>query len=547
MTSKRFAAVLALALLALPPRVVDGQETRFRSSWKASDPAAELTVRDSTIALSLDDAVAIALSQNLGLRIERFQRARALFQIQQELGIYDLALSADAFSSSETTPAVSSLEGAQQQMRENQGLNVGFDQLVPIGGVASINWTNGRAETNSLFADINPSFNVGFDVLYSQPLLQSFGRLVTNRNLRVAEINSEVSVEDLEIAIAETIQQVENAYWSLVEARQQLAVDEESTALANQLHEMNRIQVDVGTKAPLELIQSEVGIATRQEQIIRSQAAVEDSADELRRLLNLEGEQLWTASIEPVTDPETSRLEIDLEQSLRTAIDERPEVASQRLFLETLELDERVFRKQKLPVLDLQLRYGYNGVGGDRRIREDPDDIFNPDPEFTIVPGGIDDAFQQIVDRESDGWQVALNLRYPIQNRTARARATGASLALEQGRTQLEDLLLSVRTEVRTAARGVQTAAQQIDSAGKSRELAERNLDAEQKRYENGLSTSFQVLEIQEDLSLARSREVSAVTAYRRALVAYYRAIGLLLEENGVVIEDEQDFLELQP
>jgi outer membrane protein TolC len=398
-----------------------------------------------------------------------------------------------------------------------------------------------------LFADINPSFNVGFDLLYSQPLLRNFGRLATNRNLRVAEINSEISVENLEIAIRDTIQQVENTYWSLVEARQQLAVDDESLALATQLHEMNRVQVDVGTKAPLELIQSEVGIATRQEQIIRSQAAVEDAADELRRLLNLNGDSLWMAAITPVTDPETTRLSIDLEDSLRTAIEERPEVQSQRFVLETLELDQRLFKNQKLPALDLQLRYGYNGVGGDRRIREDPDDIFNPNPVFTIVPGGIDDAFQQIVDRESDGWQVALNLRYPIQNRAARARATAATLAFEQGRTELEDLLLGVRTEVRTAARGVQTAAQQIDSARKSRELAERNLDAEQKRYENGLSTSFQVLEIQEDLSLARSREVAAVTAYRRALVAYYRAIGLLLEENGVVIEDEQSFVELEP
>jgi outer membrane protein TolC len=547
MTLKRLAAILVVLALAVPVPDLLGQDNPFRTSWKASDPAAELAVRDSTIRLSLEDAVAIALSRNLGLRIERFQRARALFQVQQELGLYDLALTVNNSAFSESTPSVSTLDGARSQEREGQSLDIRLDQVVPVGGTASVNWTNGRSKTNSLFAEINPSFNVGFDVLYSQPLLRNFGREATNRNLRISEINSEISVENLEIAIRDTIQQVENTYWSLVEARQQLTVDEESLALANQLHEMNRVQVDVGTKAPLEMIQSEVGIATRQEQIIRSQAAVEDAADSLRRLLNLDGDDLWNASIEPVTDPETSRLTIDLVDSLTIALEERPEVATQRLALRSLEIDQRVLRNQKLPALDLQVRYGFNGVGGDRLVREDPEDIFNPNPAFTVIPGGIDDALQQIVDAESDGWGLGLNLRYPIQNRSARARSTAATLAVEQGLTELENLLLTVRTEVRTAARGVLTAAQQIDSAGKSRELAERNLDAEQKRYENGLSTSFTVLEIQEDLSQARSREVQAVTAYRRALVSYYRAIGRLLEENGVVIEDEQDFAELEP
>ncbi|HVS14486.1 MAG TPA: TolC family protein [Thermoanaerobaculia bacterium] len=547
MIRTRIPKLALLVALALAPCAMWAQETPFRSSWRAVDPGAELIVSDDVIRLSLEDAVAVALSRNLGLRIERFSRARSLFQIQQERGIYDLGLTVDASTLEETTPSSSTLDGARSREFEGQNFDVRLDQLVPIGGTASLNWTNGRTTTNSLFAEINPSFAVGFDVLYSQPLLNGFGRLVTNRNLRVAEINSDISVENLEIAIVETIQLVENAYWTLVESRQQLAVDEESLGLANQLHEMNRVQVEVGTMAPLELIQSEVGIAIRQEAIIRSQAAVEDASDALRRLLNLEGEALWISRIEPVTDPETTRPAIDLESALSTAIAERPDIASERLALQTLEIDQQFFRHLKLPALDLQVRYGFNGVGGDRRIREDPEDIFNPNPVFTVIPGGIDDALQQVIDAESDGWQLALNFRYPIQNRQARARATGAALAVEQGRTQLEDLLLTVRTEVRTAARGVQTAAQQIDSARKSRELAERNLDAEQKRYENGLSTSFQVLEIQEDLSQARSREVAAVTGYRRALVSYYRAIGRLLDENGVVIEDTKEFDELEP
>jgi outer membrane protein TolC len=125
-----------------------------------------------------------------------------------------------------------------------------------------------------------------------------------------------------------------------------------------------------------------------------------------------------------------------------------------------------------------------------------------------------------------------------VQNREARANRTIAELAVAEERTNLDDLRLTVLTEVRRAARAVTAAAEAIDLAKKTTDLAERNLDAEQKRYENGLSTSFQVLEIQDDLTQARSREVSAIAAYRRALVLFHRATGRLLQEKGIEIED---------
>jgi outer membrane protein TolC len=128
-----------------------------------------------------------------------------------------------------------------------------------------------------------------------------------------------------------------------------------------------------------------------------------------------------------------------------------------------------------------------------------------------------------------------------VQNRQARANRTIADLAVEEGRTGLDDLRLAVLTEVRRTARAVEAAAEAIDLAKKSTDLAEKNLDAEQKRYDNGLSTSFQVLEIQEDLTLARSREVTSIAAYRRALALFYRSQGRLLETNGIEIEDSND------
>ena len=536
--------VALLAVLCLGGTAVAQQ--RVSSGWNVDLATEGLEPAESTLELSLEDAIAAALQRNLQLRIQRFARAQSLFGVQQATGIYDFNIGVNTSMDEETQASVSVLDGADVRESEGQSLGLRLDQLINTGGTVSLNWQNRRNENNSTFSQLNPSFNVGFDLLFSQPLLQNGGRLVTERGIRVAQLDTLSSLDDLELAIADTIQQVENAYWTLVEAREQLAVAEESLSLAENLHEMNKVQVEVGTKAPLELVTSEAGIATRQEEIIRAQAAVGDGEDVLRQLLNLE-DTFWALQIVPQTDPEIARPTIDLNQALQTAIQKRPELRSEEVQLQRLELDSRFFRKQRQPRLDLDVRYGYNGVGGDFQQFLPGSGPFDPNPQFITVPGGLDDALQQIADGDFDGWQIGLNFGLPLQNRDAKARSTIADLALEQGRTRLDDLLLSIRTEVRRTARGVQSAAQQIDSARVSRQLSERNLEAEQKRYDNGLSTSFQVLEIQEDLSAARSREVSAITGYRRALAAFYRAIGSLLEENRVEIDDVTDLDSLKP
>lgn len=526
---------------------MEAQEYSVRTSWKAIDPSAELAIEEEAIQLELSDAIAMALANNLGLRIERFQRAQSLFGVMQSTGIYDLLASVSANAFNETTPSASALDGADVRQFEGQNLDFRVDQLLRTGGTATLDWTNNRSKSNSLFSQINPSYNVGFDAIFSQPLLRGRGVLATERQLRVSRINSEASLANLELVVADTIEQVSDAYWLLVENREQLKVAQESLSLAEELHQMNTVQVEVGTKAPLELITSEAGIATRQEEIIRAQAAVQDAADLIRQLLNVEDGRLWSLDIVPATDPETTRVRIDLDNALAAALAERPEVENQRLQLRTLEIDSRFFRNQRLPQLDLQLRYGFNGLGGDVRLTAPGSNPFDPNPEFTLIPGGHSDALQQLLDADFEGWSVGVNFSMPIQNRAARAQSTIAELALEAGRTRLEEIVLAIRTEVRQAARGVLTAAQQIDSAGKSRELGERNLDAEQKRYDNGLSTSFQVLEIQEDLSQARSREVTAVTGYRRALTRFYKAVGRLAEEFDVVLEDDIELGSLEP
>ena len=495
-----------------------------------SSPA-ELRLAGGALNLSLDEAIEIALRRNLGLALERYSLSQARLGVDQALGIYDLGFETALSAFSEESPAASNLDGADVQEQDGESYRIGLSRLFPSGGRGSVGWSAARLETNSLFALLNPSYSSGLDVTFSQPLLRNAGRESTEFDLRVARLTSGQSRELFTEAVIAMLRNVEEAYWQLVEARDQLVVSEESKRLAIQLHDNNRVRVDVGTLAPLELVSSEAGIATREEEVIRARAAVGNAEDVLKTLLRLEGDQAWTASVLPETSPEIEHPQVDLAIALSKALSSRPELARERLAQQSRELEAAFFRRQRKPSLDLDLSYGYNGVGGDIVVRDDDGNV------ISTSPGGLSDAVDQITETDFPGWSVGLTFGYPIQNRSAKARATIAELGAEQGKLGISSIEQRVNTEVRLAVRALVTAEQELASAKVSVRLQNANLDAERKKFLNGLSTSFQILQVEEDLTAARSREVRAVTGYRRALVQYRVATGQLLEASGIKIE----------
>lgn len=519
-----------LLLMAGAAGAQEPQQIRVDSTSRPVE-ATGVDIQEGAVLLTLDEAVEIALRQNLGLSIQRFTRDRSRQLAARELGIYDLRLSSLLYAEDTKTPAASQLEGSESNL---QRFNTNFDQLFPTGGNLTLGLTNFRREDDNPFATVNPSFRSGLTFTYNQPLLRDFGRLATERNLLVARNRSEASREEFERLVVVSVQDVIDAYWNLVGARQQLIVAQESMSLARELHDRNRIQVEVGTMAPLELVQSEAAIAEREEGIITAQSAVGDAEDALRRLLNLPEGPLWSAEIRPATDPTVQHTPIDVAAAIQTALAERPEVRFQQLGIEQARIETEFARNQERPTLDFEVSYGYGGLGGD---------VFIEDPvteQVRRIPGGFGDALSGITSLDFPGWTAELTFGFPLQNRTARAARAIAEIDLDRAETALEDTRNGIITEVRGAARRVETAAKQIEAAKASRVFQERNLEAERKRYENGMSTSFQITQIQEDLTEARSREVNSVVNYRIALAEYQRVIGRLLEEEGVAIDDEE-------
>jgi len=524
------AAGLAALAPALPAAQLD-----LRPTSAANLPEPDLEIQEDGLHLSLDQAIAIALKRNLGLVIERYNWIQSHHGVLQSLGIYDLSLFGGGSYRETTQPTVEVTEGVPIIQSTVESYQLGLSQLVPSGGVAELTTSASTIETNSENVFVNPQYRASTDLTFTQPLLRNFGLQATERSILVSRARATESRELVEQRLSATIEDVERAYWSLVEAQNQLVVAQEALSLAKTLHEQNQIRVEVGTLAPLELVQSEAGIAGREEEIIRAEGAIGDAADRLRQLLNLDQGPLWDMAIVPTTDPASDRISVDLGEAIQTALDERPEIAAELASLDALKIDKEYFQAQVRPVLDLVLNYNLAGLAGDTAPVVDP-------RTGETIPGmdsSLGDAFQQIYNADFDEWRIQLQFSYALQNRERREQKIIADLAVEQGVARLEELRTQIITEVRTAARAVETAAKQIESARVSRELEEKNLDAERKRYENGMSSSFRVLQIQEDLTQARSREVSAITTYRTALAGYYRSIGLLLEQKGVEIDSD--------
>lgn len=529
---RRRALLWALGL-ALASLAGQAREVRVQTSGAQPPEPAGLEATGDTIELSLDQVIELAMRHNLGIVLERYGQSRFNLGIESAKGLFDLNLNGQAFYTDSTVTSRSAIEGTSSISTTDQFFAVDLSQRLPTGGNLSFGFNGSRGESDSRNAIFSPVFDTGAGFSLVQPLLRDFGVLATRRPVLLARLDSRGNREALEERITGLVQQVSNAYWALVEAQEQLRVAEEGLSLARELHERNRIQVEVGTMPPLDLVQSEANVATREEDIIRAQAAVGDAEDQLRLLLSLPPGEIWSKPIRTSTPPETEAAVVNVDQAIEIANRERPELKRQQIAIEASQLNLAFQKNQLLPRLDATLSYGGSGLGGTQLIRDPV-----TGQVVRTVRGDFGDALDQLLNRDTTNWRVQLDFGVPIQNRTARAQKAIAELNLDSAEVEFDRLEQQVLTEVRQAVRRVQTAEKQIEAARVSREFQEKNLDAERKRYENGMSTAFQITQIQDDVTQARSREVSAKIAYRTALTEYNRAIGQLLEAEGVVLED---------
>lgn len=479
--------------------------------------------------LSLDDAIHTSVRQNLGIELQRYDYRMAGESLIFQYGLYDwYATSRLAFGFS-ATPGASRFDTGSTR---NVTANFGVTQTVPTGGNYTFSFNNSRTSRDFFGTIISPSYSSSLGLSVTQPLLRDFGVDITNRNIYIARNTLGINQELFRTVLMDTASGVEQAYLDLVYARQFVDVVKESLFLARDQARITQIRIDVGASAPLDILQPRVQIATSEEALIAAVANVRDAEDRLRQLLNLPPGE-WDRPIIPSDTVGYTPMTINVESAVSRAYELRPEVREANLTTESRRIIRNYARNQVLPRVDLTAGYNAAGIAGTAL----PTDPISGQPTG-LTSTNYPHALNQVLQGDFPGWSVGFNLAVPLLNIGARAEARRAELDLDRSSTAEANTKQGIAVQVRAAARAVDTSSKEITASRAAREAAEQNLDAERKRYENGMTTNFQVLQIQQQLSDARARELQALVAYNKNVAAYHRAVGDLLDVRNITLDE---------
>lgn len=490
-------------------------------------PALATAQERPVLELSLDDAVARALENNVNIAVQRFDPQLAAQSVRGARGAYDPLFTSSLSTTSTQRKATNVFSGADKLEITGRTFDFGLRQLLPTGGSVSLSFDNSRGTTNNIFERYNPSYSSSFQIQATQPLLRNFRLDNPRYQLRVAKKNHEISEVQFHQTVVNTVADVKQLYYDLIYAIDNLEAQKKSLALAQKLLGENRIKVRVGTMAPLDIVQAEYEVASREADVIVAEARLTQAEDALKSALFPEQDSaMWALRVLPSDRPTAEKKEIDADAAIQTALEKRTDLAAAHKNLEIAEAGVTLYQSQRLPQLDLSAAYGAAGTGG-RQVLLDTTDPFNP-RVTGYIPGGYGDAVSQAFARDYPTWTVGVNIGVPILNRSAAANAARARLTRDQRAATLRRLELQVAAEVRNAARGVETGFKRVESTRAARVLATQSLDAEEKKFAAGMSTNYLVTQKQRDLAIAEVNELQATADYRKSLIEFDR-----VQESG--------------
>lgn len=468
------------------------------------------------VRLTADEAVRMALENNLGIQAERLGPEIGTLAVAEARAAYAPNLISTTTTRSSTQPPSSFLTGSASIITdESFRTNAGVAQNVPWGGGRYLFTLDGSRITTNGFTSYNPQLGSNLSASYLQPLLRGF-RIDSLRQQLLTTRNNQV-ITDVQLREQVTLMglAVRNAYFSLLGAMEGYKVARQSLELALESLRNNQTRVEVGTMAQIDLIEAEAEVASNEEAVINAEAQIRTAEDRLRALvLNPEQADFWTVRIEPAEAPAVAPIAIDTEAAVATALANRTDLARLRKQIDNVDVGLRFAEDQKLPALDLVASYNAIGLAGTQ---------FQfgqgfPPPIQSQSQRSFSDALRDVFGQEFRTWSVQLQFSYPLGTSAAEAAAAGARLQRQQGTATLRDAELQVATAVRDAARQVNTNVKRVEATSKARERAERRLEAEQKRMTVGLSTTFQLFQAQRDLARQRQQEVNAIIDYNRSV-----------------------------
>ena len=427
--------------------------------------------------------------------------------------------------------------------------NFSYTQGFQWGTNLTVGFNNSRLTSGGIFSELTPQLNSSFRAQVTQHLLQGFGFAPNTRFIQIAKNNREISDVAFRLQITTTVDQIENMYWDLVYAYENVRVQNEQLAFAQKTLSDNRKQVEIGTLAPIEVVRAQSTVASNQQTLTVAQTNLELQQLLMKNALSrtLVDPALADAEVIPTSIMELPAQEpvVPTQDLVNDALSHRPELAEQRINLSNTDISNKAIRSALLPTVDLFAYYSGAGLGGSANINyectKDPSACFGTGGTFTPPPSiSYSGTLNQLVNSAAADKGAGITVNIPIRNRAAQATQVRSEFEYRQAQLRIQQLENQVRIEVRNAQFGVQQNRASVASAQAAVDLARQSLDAEQKKYALGASTSTLVLQNQAALTQAEVTLVSAKALYEKAEVELDRAIGLLLDHAGILIADAE-------
>jgi HAE1 family hydrophobic/amphiphilic exporter-1 len=482
---------------------------------------------EGKLRLSLEDAILLTLLNNSDVNVSRAQFDLSQFAVQRAHSPFDPLFVAGFTPTRSTSPSASSLIGASTLSTLNQATTTSYSQQFQSGTSFTAGLTSTRFTTNSSFATVNPSFSSGLSFSLTQPLLRRFGFFPNRAGIIIAQRGVSQSRAQFETQINDTLQRVINQYWDVVQARKTLEVLKKSLELAEASYQRDKRALELGALPPLDIYRSESQVAQRKVPVIQAEYSLKQVENALRQTIGADLDaRAGALDLQLTETAETNgKLEIvDLQESLANALKNRPEIAAQSQQLAIDDDNAKLAANNLRPDLTLSANFSSNGLGGM---------VFDSSGAL-VSNGGFADSLSQLGGFNFPTYGINLQLRFPIRNSSAAADLGSALVSKRRSLYQMRGLQQTITTEVKNAVHDLEQAELVITAAETSRDLAAKNLAAEERKYQLGAETIFFVLDAQNQLSQAEQSLVQAQIAYRKALAEVDHATGDLLAKHNV-------------
>jgi outer membrane protein len=498
-------------------------------------------VEDGKLELSLRSYIELVMANNNDIALTKLNIDTAKNAILRAFAPFDPFVTASFNSQRNKTPSTSALDAASTLTTLSQPWSFNYSQTLQNGTSYNVNFSETKSTTNSGFATLNPSYNSGLSVSFTQPLIKNRGMFVNRIPIMMAQSRLKKAGFDLKTSLITLLANAELVYWQTVQLRESLRVQQSALDLADQFLKRQERELALGAISKLDIFQSQLQFAQAQGSVSQAVYQLRQQEDALRKQIGADLDpdirKLPIVLTETVAAPiETGNL--DAEMLIEKALRLRPDLRSQMQDLDTDDLSIKSVSNALRPDLSLTGAYTSQGIGGTFFNRTNVfNEIGNQSTVTQILPGGFGDSLNQLFGFGYPVYGFGIRLRLPIRNRQSAADMADALVNKRRDALQVRGTEQQVRLDVLTAVNLLQSSKASVDFAITSRDFAQKRLDAENKKYELGTSQNFLVLQAQGDLITAESNVVIQTINYKRNVLNLLQTTGELLQERGVVVQ----------